>query len=407
MEFEGQVADLDYRGRGVVREKGQVVFVEGALPGETVRYRITGRKKRFAEGVATEILHPSPERTAPQCPYYAQCGGCDVQHLLPEAQRHRKERWWQEQLVRLGGGAAEKVWPVLAGEAWHYRARARLAVAGGRIGFRVRGGHEVVEIARCPVLDERLNALLPALRGMDTDVQSITLHAGDAQTAVGLHGARRPDKARWQAFAAQTGAGVWTQAGWLAPQDLHYTLPDFAVRIAYTPAHFTQANLMLNRKMVAQAMAALQVREGERMADFFAGLGNFSLPMARLGAQVSAFEGEDAMVAHAQLAAHAHDLAVEARRADLFAMTEKRLNALGRFDAWLLDPPRAGAQALVEAIGKKNAPQRIVYVSCDSATFARDTKVLRGKGYRLAGGGVVDMFAQTAHLESMGLFLLK
>lgn len=402
-----EVQGLDYRGRGVVREGGQVVFVAGALPGETVRYRITSRKKRFAEGAVTEILHPSPERTAPGCPHYAQCGGCDLQHLLPEAQRRWKEAWWQEQLARLGGGAAEKVWPVLAGEVWHYRARARLAVTGGRIGFRARGGHEVVEIGRCPVLDERLNALLPALRGMGADVQGITLHAGDAQAAVGLHGVRRADKARWQAFAAQTGAGVWADGGWIAPCDLYYGLPGYGVRIPYTPAHFTQANRLLNRAMVARAMALLQPQADERIADFFSGLGNFSLPIARLGAQVGAFEGEAEMAREAQALADAHGLAVTAARADLFAMTEKRLNALGRFDAWLLDPPRAGAQALVQAVGRKNAPGRIVYVSCDSATFARDAKILRDKGYTLADGGVADMFAHTAHLESMGLFLRK
>ena len=401
-----RVEGLDYRGRGVVREEGRVVFVAGALPGESVRYRITTAKKRFAEGMVEEVLEAAEERVAPRCPHYAVCGGCDLQHLAVDAQRRWKESWWQEQLRRLGGGEAEEVWPLLAGGSWHYRQRARLAVADGKTGFRARRGHALVEIGECAVLDERLNALLPALREYCHGLEGITLHGGDGHLAVGLLGAH-VDARRWADFAARFGVGVWAQGCWLVPVDLQYALPDFAVRIAYTPADFTQANTALNRAMVAQAMEVLQPQAGERVADFFAGLGNFSLPLARLGAEVSAFEGEQAMVEQAQALADAHALPVRAQRADLFAMTEKRLNALGRFDAWLLDPPRAGAQALVQAIGRKNAPQRVLYVSCDSATFARDAAVLRDKGYRLAGGGVIDLFAHTAHLECMGLFVQK
>ena len=396
------VSDLDFRGRGVVREDGRVVFVAGALPGEEVRFRMTQTKKRFAEGVVTEILAASPERVVPPCAYAAQCGGCDVQHLAVAAQRRWKERLWQSQLSRLGGGAVEETWPLLAGDAWHYRRRARLAVQDGRIGFRARGGHEVVDIARCLVLDERLNALLPALRGV-RGATDITLDAGEEALAVGLHG--QVDSQTAARLAQATGAGVWVNGQAVVPTPLSYRLPDFAVEIAYAPAHFTQANQLLNRALVAQAMRMLAPRPGERIADFFAGLGNFSLPMARLGAEVVAVEGEAAMVRAAQALADAHGLPMTAKRADLFAMTEKSLKALGHFDAWLLDPPRAGAQALVSAIGKRGAPARLLYVSCDPATLSRDSAILRDKGYRLASGGVIDMFAHTAHVESMALFV--
>lgn len=396
------VSDLDFRGRGVVREDGRVVFVAGALPGEEVRFRVTQAKKRFAEGVVTEVLAASPERVVPPCAYAAQCGGCDVQHLAVAAQRRWKERLWQSQLSRLGGGAAAQTWPLLAGDAWHYRRRARLAVQDGQIGFRVRGGHEVVDIARCLVLDERLNALLPALRGV-RGATDITLDAGEEALAVGLHG--QVDSQTAARLAQATGAGVWVNGQAVVAAPLSYRLPDFAVEIAYAPAHFTQANQLLNRALVAQAMRLLAPRPGERIADFFAGLGNFSLPMARLGAEVVAFEGEAAMVRAAQALADAHGLPMTAKRADLFAMTEKSLKALGHFDAWLLDPPRAGAQALVSAIGKRGAPARLLYVSCDPATLSRDSAILRDKGYRLASGGVIDMFAHTAHVESMALFV--
>lgn len=407
----GEVQDLDYRGRGVVREDGRVVFVAGALPGELVEYRVTQAKKRFAEGEMTAVLQASPDRVAPPCPYYARCGGCDLQHLALDRQRRWKEAWWTGQLVRHGGGAPQTLWPLLAGEGWHYRRRARLAVAGKTLGFRGRATHEVVAVESCMVLEPRLDALLPALAEVLPQVpmvEGMTLDAGDDSVAVGFISRERlsdVERAALRDFAAQTGAAVWWGKEQVAGAALSYRLPEFVVEIGYTPQDFTQANAALNRAMVAQAMSVLQPQAGERVADFFAGLGNFSLPMARLGAEVVALEGDQAMVRRAQALADAHGLAVQAQREDLFAMTEKRLKALGRFDAWLLDPPRAGAQALVQAMTAKIAPQRIVYVSCDAATLVRDAAILRSKGYRLAGGGVIDMFAQTAHLESMALFV--
>ena len=397
-----KVEGLDYRGRGVVREEGRVAFIAGALPGEEVRYQLTHTKKRFAEGVVSERGTPAAERVSPACPYYAQCGGCDVQHLALAAQRRWKETWWQEQLRRLGGGEAEECWPTLSGAAWHYRRRARLAVQDGKVGFRARHAHAVVDIERCLVLEERLNALLPALRAVQ-GAREITLDAGDQALAIGLHGQVHDKQAL--ALAEQTGAGVWVNGKAVVASALSYALPEFAVEIAYTPAHFTQANAVLNRAMVAQAMRVLAPQAGERIGDFFAGLGNFSLPLARLGAQVVAFEGEADMVRTAQDLADGQGLAVSAQRADLFAMTAKDVQRLRSLDAWLLDPPRAGAQALVSAIGKGTAPARIVYVSCDPATLARDAAILRSKGYRLSGGGVVDLFAQSADVESMALFV--
>ncbi|MDO5091728.1 MAG: 23S rRNA methyltransferase [Cardiobacteriaceae bacterium] len=406
--MNGVVRDLDYRGRGVLRESGRVVFVAGALPGETVAYRITNAKKRFAEGVVTEVLQPSPERVTPPCPHYARCGGCDLQHLALAAQRRWKENWWTGQLARHGGGVPETLWPLLADDGWHYRRRARLAVANGKMGFRARAAHEVVTTDQCLVLDERLNALLPALARLLPQlppVSEITLNAGDANLAVAFASRAAPAQDILQDFAQMSGAAVWWGKEQIAGGTLAYQLPEFAVDIRYTPADFTQANAQLNRAMVAQAMRFLQPQPGERIADFFSGLGNFSLPMARLGAEVVALEGEQAMVKRAQALADAQQLPLHAARADLFTVTEKTLKNLGRFDAWLLDPPRAGAQALVSAIGKHSAPERILYVSCDAATLVRDAAILRGKGYQLAGGGIIDMFAQTAHLESMALFV--
>lgn len=341
----GEVQDLDYRGRGVVREDGRVVFVAGALPGEVVQYRVTQAKKRFAEGEMTAVLQASPDRVAPPCPHYAQCGGCDLQHLALAAQRQWKEKWWRGQLARHGGGEPQMLWLLLAGEGWHYRRRARLAVAGKTLGFRGRATHEVVAVESCMVLELRLDALLPALAEVLPQVpmvEGMTLDAGDDSVAVGFISRERlPDVARaaLRDFAAQTGAAVWWSKGQVAGAALSYRLPDFAVEIGYTPQDFTQANAALNRAMVAQAMEVLQPQAGERVADFFAGLGNFSLPMAQLDAEVVALEGDQAMVRRAQALADAHGLAVQAQREDLFAMTEKRLKALGRFDAWLLDPP--------------------------------------------------------------------
>ena len=420
---------FDYNARGVARHDGKTVFVSGALPGERVVARITADKKRFLETDVVQILEPSPARITPACAYYDDCGGCALQHADDAAQHRLKETVWLEQLARIGKIAPETVLPAISGEPWYYRSRARLAWddAQQALGFRGRASSRVVNLERCLTLPAAISARLPDIRALcarlaqQTTILGVDISEGDSvtvlrirlQKAVGDNLAAET-VARWNESAAQPWQ-IWLQSGRETrkhPADapvLAYTLPACELTMPYAPDDFTQVNKALNRELVTQALAALQVPPGARVLDFFCGLGNFTLPLARSGADVLGLEGVEEMVARATANAAAHGLAARCqfRRADLFAVTAKQLKAWGKAERWLLDPPRAGAQALCEALDGKHAPARIVYVSCNPGTLARDAGILVQKGYRMASGRLLHMFAQTAHVESLVVFVRK
>jgi len=420
---------FDYNARGVARHDGKTVFVSGALPGERVVARITADKKRYLETDAVQILEPSPARIAPACAYYDDCGGCALQHADDAAQHRLKETVWLEQLARIGKITPETVLPAISGELWHYRSRARLAWddAQQALGFRGRASSRVVNLERCLTLPAAISARLPDIRALcarlaqQTTILGVDISEGDSVTVLRIRlqkavGDRLAAEtvARWNESAAQPWQ-IWLQSGRETrkhPADapaLAYTLPAYDLTMPYVPDDFTQVNKALNRELVTQALAALQVPPGARVLDFFCGLGNFTLPLARSGADVLGLEGVEEMVARATANAAAHGLAARCqfRRADLFAVTAKQLKAWGKAERWLLDPPRAGAQALCEALDTKHAPARIVYVSCNPGTLARDAGILVQKGYRMASGRLLHMFAQTAHVESLAVFVRK
>ena len=420
---------FDYNARGVARHDGKTVFVSGALPGERVVARITADKKRYLETDVVQILEPSPARITPACAYYDDCGGCALQHADDAAQHRLKETVWLEQLARIGKIAPETVLPAISGEPWHYRSRARLAWddAQQALGFRGRASSRVVNLERCLTLPAAISARLPDIRALcarlaqQTTILGVDISEGDSVTVLRIRlqkavGDRLAAEtvARWNESAAQPWQ-IWLQSGRETrkhPADapaLAYTLPAYDLTMPYVPDDFTQVNKALNRELVAAALAALQTPAGGRVLDFFCGLGNFSLPLARSGADVLGLEGVDEMVARATVNAVAHGLAerCQFRRADLFTVTPKQLKAWGKAERWLLDPPRAGAQALCEALDGKHAPARIVYVSCNPGTLARDAGILAQKGYRMASGRLLHMFAQTAHVESLAVFVRK
>ena len=419
---------FDYNARGVARHDGKTTFVGGALPGERVVARITTDKKRFLEAETVQILTPSPDRIAPACAHYDDCGGCALQHASDTAQHRLKESVWLEQLARIGKIAPTRALPAISGDPWHYRSRARLAWDDARqaLGFRSRASARVVNIERCLTLPQAISARLPDIRALcallaqQTTIHGVDISEGDGTTvlrirlqdAVGDHLAAKA-AARWNADAAQPWQ-IWLQSGReriskhpaTAPA-LAYTLPAYDLTLPYAPDDFTQVNKALNRELVAIALAALDFQPGERVLDFFCGLGNFSLPLAQSGAEVLGLEGVEEMVARANANAAAQGLAdrCQFRRADLFAVTPKQLQGWGRAGRWLLDPPRAGAQALCAALDTKRAPARIVYVSCNPGTLARDAAILTQKGYRMESGRLLHMFAQTAHMESLAVFV--
>jgi 23S rRNA (uracil1939-C5)-methyltransferase len=418
LEIEG----LDIEGRGVARKPdGKVVFVEGALPGERAAVQIMTGGPRFDLGRANRLLTESPGRRAPRCPHFGVCGGCATQHADLATQMAAKQDWLIQNLARIGKVEPERVLPIVTGDEWGYRHRARLSVRrvekkGVMVGFRERRSTYVADMHQCPVLPGRISALIDPLRAL---IEQLSVHSRlpQVEVAVGDNAAAlvlrhllpltEEDHAHLRAFARQHDVHLWLQPGGpetVAPfeppqSELYYELPDFQVRLHFRPTDFTQVNHAVNRLLVARAMELLDPRPGERIADLFCGLGNFSLPIARRGAQVIGFEGSRELVERARQNAAANGLVAQFEAMDLFA---PNLAPYGRFDKLLIDPPRQGA---IEIVKSPLAARRIVYVSCDTATLARDAGVLvHTQGYRLAAAGVVNMFPHTAHVESITLF---
>ena len=426
-----RIESLDAEGRGVARnDEGKVVFVEGALPGELVEAEILRRKTSFDLARTSALLSAASGRRAPRCPHFGVCGGCATQHADARTQLAAKQRWLEDCLARLGKVKAETMLPIVYGEEWGYRQRARLSVrrvakkGGVLVGFHERRSSYVADMRSCEVLPTRISALLPALREL-VEALSIRERLPQVEVALGdacdvlvlriLQPLTADDEARLRSFADTHGVSLWLQPG--GPASAHpfhpvpappldYVLPEFGVRIAFLPTDFTQVNHAVNRVLVARAVRLLDPRPGETIGDFFCGLGNFSLPLARLGARVLGLEGSSALVERARRNAAANGLGEVARFAteDLFRIDGARLAQLGPLDKLLLDPPREGALEVVKVL-PEGWPRRIVYVSCDPATLARDAGILvHVKGFRLSAAGVVNMFPHTAHVESIALF---
>jgi 23S rRNA (uracil1939-C5)-methyltransferase len=425
------VESLDHEGRGVAHVEGKTVFIEGALPGEEVEYSVYRKKPTFEQAQVSRILRPSAQRVTPRCPHFGVCGGCSMQHLDSNAQAAAKQRVLEDALWHIGRLKPEVVFPAIYGPAWGYRDRARIGVrlvpkkGGVLVGFHERRSSYVADMRSCEILPRHISDLLPALRtlvgglSIPDRLPQIEIAVGDGVTVLvfrNLLPLTPADEAQLAAFGDAQGLQMWLQPGGpdtayrLHPKDapgLAYTLPEFDLSLDFRPTDFTQVNVHINRILIRRAMQLLDPRPGERIADLFCGLGNFSLPIARSGARVVGVEGSDTLVARAGENARKNGLgeACEFHAANLFEATEDSLAALGHLDKLLIDPPREGAIAVVKALGEHQAPARIVYVSCNPATLARDAAVLVGeKGYRLKGAGIANMFPQTSHVESIALF---
>ena len=398
-----------------------MVFVEGALPGERAAVRIMTGGKRFDLGRAERLLNESPGRRKPRCPSFGTCGGCATQHADLATQMAAKEDWLLQNLKRIGKVEPERVLPMISGDEWGYRHRARMSVrrveskGGVMVGFRERRSTYVTDMHECPVLPQHISALIDPLRAL-IEKLSVRSRTPQVEVAVGDNAAALvmrhllpltdEDHTHLRAFARERGVHLWLQPG--GPDTaypfeptvsaLYYELPDFGLRIHFRPTEFTQVNPAMNRILVSSALDLLDPQPGERIADLFCGLGNISLPIARRGGQVIGFEGSAELVARARENAAANGLVAQFEVMDLFA---PNLEPYGRFDKILIDPPRQGAIEIVKSV----SVPRIVYVSCDPATLARDAGVLvHAQNYRLVAAGVVNMFPHTAHVESITLF---
>lgn len=424
------IESLDHEGRGITHVDGKAVFIEGALPGEEVTYSVFKKKPSYEMATLQEVKRASFMRVAPKCAHYGVCGGCSLQHLEPSGQVAVKQRVLEDSLKHIGKVRAQSILPAIHGEPWGYRWRARLSLRHvakrGKVlvGFHEKRSSFVADLSGCAVLPPHISALIGPL-GRLVEQLSIRERLPQIEVALGesvsvlvlriLDPLTESDQALLREFADRYGIQFWLQAKGpdtvrpFYPPDapaLNYTLPEFGVTMPFQPTEFTQVNPYINRLLVRRAIALLDPRPGERIADLFCGLGNFTLPIARRGATVVGVEGSAALVARARSNAEFNGLAGNCGflRSDLFLATPESVAALGGFDKMLIDPPRDGAVELVKAL-EGQGPRRIVYVSCNPATLARDAAVLvHTQGYRLKAAGVANMFPHTAHVESIALF---
>ena len=425
------IESLDQEGRGIAHAEGKVIFIEGALTGEVVSYASYRKKPSFELAQMTALHRAASIRVEPKCKHYGMCGGCSMQHLDSRVQVAVKQRILEDSLSRIGKVKPESILPAIYGQAWGYRERARISAKyvikkeKMLVGFHEKRSSFVADMQSCEILEPKVASLIQPLANLLAGL-SIRDKLPQIEVAVGenvyvlvlriMAPLSSEDEAALRAFADQHSVQFWLQSKEpetvvpfypLDAPELTYSLPEFGVVMPFAPGEFTQVNSQLNRVMISRAIRLLDPQKGERIVDFFCGLGNFTLPIARSGAQVTGIEGSDALVKRAAQNAASNTLsantAFSAR--NLFEMDEAALAALGRFDKWLIDPPRDGAMELVKSITPEIAPDLIVYVSCNPATLARDAAELVLRGYVLKSAGVMNMFPQTSHVESIAVFV--
>lgn len=450
------IESLDLEAQGVARRPdGKVVFVDGALPFELVSAQVNRKKNNWEQATLTDVHRESSQRVRPGCSHFGlhagACGGCKMQHLHVGAQVAVKQRVLEDNLWHLGKVKPDTLLRPIEGPAWGYRYRARLSVrhvikkGTVLVGFHERKSRYVADMSECPVLPPHVNAMLLPLRALVASMEArdtcpqIELACGDEVTALVLRHLEPlsdADLGRLRAFALEYGVQWWLQpkgpdtVRLLDPQgpQLAYSLPEFGIVMPFKPTDFTQVNPHINRVLVSRALRLLDVRDDERVIDWFCGLGNFTLPLATQAREVLGIEGSEALVARSR-ENYAGNQAARSEAPlcptgfvarNLFEMTPEMLVADGYADRWLVDPPREGAFALAKALADLHqqhltqpgslpqgwtAPKRIVYVSCNPATLARDAGLLVHQGgYRCTAAGAVNMFPHTAHVESMAVF---
>ena len=437
------VESLDMEAQGVARNsEGKVVFIEGALPGEQAQVEVGRQKNQWEQASLRTLRRESAQRVRPDCPHFGlhagACGGCKMQHLQAAAQVAIKQRVLEDNLAHLGKVKAERMLRPIEGPTWGYRLRARLSVRHVQrkgtvlVGFHERKSRYVADMSVCRVLPPRVSAMLLPLRALIGAMEArdrlpqIELAIGDGVTALVLRHLEplsATDRQRLRDFAE-----VHQVQWWLQPKGpdtvqlldeggpaLAYTLPEFGLTMPFKPTDFTQVNHQINQVLVGRAVRLLAPQAQERVIDWFCGLGNFTLPLATRAAEVLGVEGSETLVERSRQNAAANGLADKTRfdARNLFELTPDDLVAFGTAAKWLVDPPREGAFALAKALADLcsepvagwTPPQRIVYVSCNPATLARDAGLLvHVAGYRCTAAGAVNMFPHTAHVESMAVF---
>jgi 23S rRNA (uracil1939-C5)-methyltransferase len=440
LEAQGVARPLDEQGI-----PGKVVFIDGALPGEDVEFESYKIKSKFELAKLKQIYRSSSSRISPKCPSFQECGGCSMQHLDARAQLAMKQRVLEDNLKYLGRVRPEVLLRPIAGPSWGYRYRGRLSIfkiPKGRVlvGFHQKKGSRITDMLSCDILPPHVSELLPMWRELIAQL-SIPGKMAQLEFAIGegdQEGALRTvfvlrhleplsshDESLLKNFSEIHGVDLWLQsAGLDSAKPFHpvnsflcYRLPEFGIEMPFKPTDFTQVNHQVNQVLVGRAIRLLELQSNERVIDLFCGIGNFTLPMARLASSVFGVEGSESLTQRALDNAKHNQLEhrVSFACANLFEASPQIIRSWGAADKWLIDPPRDGAMALSIAlselaqskdpIDQNYLPKRIVYVSCNPATLARDVGILVGQaGYRLKSAGVVNMFPHTSHIESMAVF---
>ena len=420
---------LSHEGRGITHVDGKTIFVDGALKGESVMFRYRGSRAKFAEGSIEELIdNISVDRVEPVCKHYSVCGGCSLQHISTEKQIEHKEQVLQEQLQHIGGVTAEQVLPPLTGPLWAYRHKARLGVKYVAkknkvlVGFREKYSSYVADIDSCEVLHPSAGKILRELGEL---ISGLSVYNKIAQIEVAVSGQKTvlifrnltglsgEDINKVDAFANQYELTIYLQPGGpstvmpLPGQDhseLSYLLEEGNIGIQFSATDFTQVNVDINQQMVKRVVSLMDIQAADNVLDLYCGLGNFTLPMALKANQITGVEGAEPMVEKARHNAKLNNIEnVNFISADLSAPLIEALRT-DSYDKVLLDPPRSGAQFVVEEMKMKNV-RRLIYVSCNPATLARDAGILvRDKGFKLVMAGVMDMFPHTSHVEAIAVF---
>jgi 23S rRNA (uracil1939-C5)-methyltransferase len=428
-EFNAHIRSLSHEGRGIATVEERTTFISNALPGEEVNFLYNKLSKKYAEGRAVEIVQASPERVTPKCDYFGLCGGCSLQHMDAQGQLDLKQSTLIEQLTHFAGTQAESILPPLLGPLYGYRNKARLGVRyvtkkeSVLVGFREQQSRYLANMNHCEVLNPRVGQLITPLRELimgltvKEQIAQIEVAIGDDHVALmfrNLETLTAADREALSAFAQQHELWLFLQPNKpeplekLYPADndfyLSYQHPDFDVTLWFHPTDFTQVNSEINKKMVAQAIDLLELNAEDEVLDLFCGLGNFTLPMSRAAKTVVGVEGSDTMVARAQMNAERNDITnTEFYAADLCKDIDQAW-IKRRYSKVLLDPARSGALEILPHLATWQ-PERIVYVSCNPATLARDIGEITKYGYKLLQAGIMDMFPQTSHVESMAVLV--
>jgi len=427
--FKADIESLSHEGRGVAHIEGKTIFIENALPGEQVEFKYVSKRAKFDQGVAENIITANEQRIEPECQYSSYCGGCSLQHMTPDAQLAHKQSVLLEQFTHLGNVQPESVLPPLEGPSFGYRHKARLAVKHVikkekvLVGFREKRSPYVADITECKVLHPdvglkftHLQKLIESL-SIYNQIPQIEAAVSDNGTALVLRHLAdfsEEDIAQLNAFEDKHQLKLFLQPGGYDSvhrlnksdtDELFYKLDDHDITIYFEPVDFTQINVEINKKMLNLAIELLEPSKDENILDLFCGVGNFTLPLARKAKSVVGIEGDKGLVERAKINATKNNIEnVEFYAADLAELDKSIEFMKGSYDKILLDPARTGAKEIIEALNTKNV-KRIVYVSCNPATLARDAGILvNEKGFKLTKAGVMDMFPHTTHVESIAVF---